>query len=581
MHGEDTVPTAPEPAKSTHNGVRPLRVPTGPGPVTLVAVTFASTLLAELVATSAVVAATTKRTEKRDALAALLRRLEPGEVAVAVGFLTGVPLQGRIGVGWRTLRNAAQPPATVPTLTIEEVDTALTTLAGLRGTGSGTARRLLLGELLARATTAEQTFLFGLFGGELRQGALAGVMADAVARAADVPAPMVRRATMLGGDLPTVARLARTGGAAALAAVGLEVGRPIQPMLASTAETVAAAVEDLGDAVVDWKLDGIRIQVHRRGDDVRVWTRNLNEITGRLPEVVELVRALPADHLVLDGEALVVDDELRPVLFQDTASRVGAGGDEAPVAVRPWFFDLVHRDGVDLVDAPLHERRAALHEVAGDWTIPGTRTSSLDDAAAVLDAALAAGHEGVVVKAAGSAYEAGRRGQAWRKVKPVHTLDLVVLAAEWGHGRRHGWLSNLHLGARADDGDGWVMVGKTFKGMTDELLAWQTTELQALATGEPANRPEAPGGPPSGPEAPGEPPNGPEAPGEPASGQEAWVVPVRPERVVEVAVDGVQRSTKYAGGVALRFARLVRYRPDKAPADADTLAAVKALALRS
>lgn len=533
-------------------------------------VTATPTLLVELVATSTVVAATTKRTEKRDAIAALLRRLAPDEVAVAVGFLTGLPLQGRIGVGWRTLRNAEQPPAVVPSLTITEVDSALTALAGLNGPGSGTARLQLLGDLLGRATADEQTFLFRLFGGELRQGALAGVMADAVARAADVPPPVVRRATMLGGDLPTVARLALVGGPEALAAVGLEVGRPIQPMLASTAESVAAAVEDLGDAVVDWKLDGIRIQVHRRGDDVRVWTRNLNEITTRLPEVVDLVRGLPADRLVLDGEALVVDDQLRPVLFQDTASRVSAEGDEAPVAVRPWFFDLVHHDGVDLVDAPLHERRAALHDVAGAWTIPGTRTSSSADAAAVLDDALAAGHEGVVVKGAGSAYEAGRRGKAWRKVKPVHTLDLVVLAAEWGHGRRQGWLSNLHLGARADDGDGFEMVGKTFKGMTDELLAWQTTELQALATGD------EPGEPASGPSEQ----RGEEEPGELASGPEAWVVHVRPERVVEIAVDGVQRSTKYAGGVALRFARLVRYRPDKSPAEADTLATVRALALR-
>ena len=504
------------------------------------------TPFAAVVATSAAVAGTSSRTAKRDALAALLAGLDPAEVAVTVGFLTGVPLQGRIGVGWRTLQAAEQPPADGPTLTVLEVDATLTALAGLGGAGSAGERRRLLADLLGRATAEEVRFLFGLLGGELRQGALAGVMADAVARAAGVPATVVRRAAMLGGDLPAIARIALTSGAEGLAAVGLELGRPVQPMLASTAASVADAVADLGDAVVDWKLDGIRIQVHRTGDDVRVWTRNLNEITGRLPEVVALVRALPAERLVLDGEALVVDDALRPVLFQDTASRIGAEGSEAPVAVRPWFFDLLHRDGVDLIDAPLHERRAALAEVAGEWQIPGTRTADPADAAAVLVDALAAGHEGVVVKGAATPYEAGRRGKAWRKVKPVHTLDLVVLAAEWGHGRRRGWLSNLHLGARTDEG--FAMVGKTFKGMTDELLAWQTEALQAIATGDEQT-------------------------------DEAHVVHVRPEMVVEIAVDGVQRSTRYSGGVALRFARVVGYRPDKTPAEADTLDAVRALGL--
>ncbi|HEX7134616.1 MAG TPA: ATP-dependent DNA ligase [Iamia sp.] len=515
-------------------------------------VSVSPTPFAAVVATSAAVAGTSSRTAKRDAIAALLAGLEPGEVAVTVGFLIGVPLQGRIGVGWRTLQAAEQPPAAAPTLTVLEVDATLTALAGLGGAGSAGERRRLLTDLLGRATADETRFLFGLLGGELRQGALAGVMADAVARAAGVPATVVRRAAMLGGDLPAIAHVALTEGADGLAAIGLELGRPVQPMLASTATSVAVAVEDLGDAVVDWKLDGIRIQVHRRGDEVGVWTRNLNDITGRLPEVVALVRALPAERLVLDGEALVVDEALRPVLFQDTASRIGAEGSEAPVAVRPWFFDILHRDGADLIDAPLHERRAVLADVAGEWQIPGTRTSDPADAAAVLDDALAAGHEGVVVKGASTPYEAGRRGKAWRKVKPVHTLDLVVLAAEWGHGRRRGWLSNLHLGARVDgegDRDGLVMVGKTFKGMTDELLAWQTETFQAIAIGDERT-------------------------------DEAHVVHVRPEQVVEIAVDGVQRSTRYSGGVALRFARVVRYRPDKTPAEADTLDAVRALGLR-
>jgi DNA ligase 1 len=367
-----------------------------------------------------------------------------------------------------------------------------------------------------------------------------------VAKASDLPATLVRRAVMLGGRLDVVARLALTEGRAGLEAVGLEVGRPVQPMLASTAASAAGAVTAIGESSVEWKLDGIRLQAHRDGDDVRLWTRNLNDITARLPEVVEVVRSLPARRLVLDGEALVVDAGGRPVMFQDTAGRVGAEGDRAE-AVLPHFFDVLHVDGTDLVDEPLSARRAELERVVGDWRIPGTVTTDPEAAEAVLADALAAGHEGVVVKDVSSAYLAGRRGKAWRKVKPVHTLDLVVLAVEWGSGRRTGWLSNLHLGARAEDGDDFVMVGKTFKGLTDELLRWQTDRFLGLAVRE-------------------------ESWGRPQSG----VVWVRPEQVVEVALDGVQRSTRYPGGVALRFARVVRYREDKDPTAADTLATVRA-----
>lgn len=511
------------------------------------------TLLAGVVATSTVVAATASRTAKRDALAALLARLDAEEVEPAVGYLIGETRQGRIGIGWRTLAAAEVPPADAPTLTVVEVDGAITTLAALAGPGSAARRRDLLTALFARATAAEATFLARLLGGELRQGALAGVMTDAVARAAGVPLAAVRRAAMLGGDLRTIARIALVDGAEALAAVHLVVGRPVQPMLASMAGSVAEAVQAIGGlAVVDWKLDGIRIQVHRRGAEVTVVTRNLNDITTRVPEVVALARSLPAEFLVLDGEALVLDEADRPRLFQDTASRVGA--DAARVdAVRPWFFDLLHRDGTDLLDAPLLDRRRALAEVAGPWCVPGTVTDDPDAADTVLADALAAGHEGVVVKATGAPYEAGRRGKAWRKVKPVHTIDLVVLAAEWGHGRRTGWLSNLHLGARAEvEGDGFVMVGKTFKGLTDEVLRWQTTELLARATDE-----------------------------ERRSGPQTGVVRVRPELVVEVALDGVQRSTRYSGGIALRFARVIAYRPDKHTADADTIQTLKALGDRS
>ncbi len=504
--------------------------------------------LAALVATSARVAASSGRSAKRDALADLLARLPVEEVAIAAGFLTGEPRQGRIGVGWRTLSAVEVVPAAEASLSLTEVDALLDDLAALEGAGSGGRRRDLLADLLGRATAPEAAFLTRLLGGELRQGALSGVMTDAVARAAGVPVAAVRRAAMFGGDLPTVAALTVGGGTEALDAIGLEVGRPVQPMLASTAGSVAEAVEALrATAVVEWKLDGIRIQVHRRGDEVRVWTRNLNEITARLPEVVALVRALPAADLVLDGEALVVDEAERPLLFQDTASRVSAD-EERDVAVRPWFFDLLHVDGRDLVDNPLTERRAALTDLAPGLQVPGGAVEDPEAGAEVLEAALAAGHEGVVVKDGASAYQAGRRGKAWRKVKPVHTLDLVVLAAEWGHGRRRGWLSNLHLGARADDGEGLVMVGKTFKGLTDELLTWQTEALLGLRESE-----------------------------EPWGGPRTGVVHVRPELVVEVALDGVQRSTRYPGGVALRFARVVRYRPDKSAADADTLTTVKAV----
>jgi DNA ligase-1 len=510
-------------------------------------------LLADLVAASAAVAAASARNAKRDALADVLRRAaadDPDQVPAVVGFLTGEPRQGRIGVGWRTLA-AARPDAghaAAPSLTVAELDGALDQLAGLSGSGSGTARIERVGDLLARATEAEASFLARLLGGELRQGALDGVMTDAVAVASGIPATVVRRAVMLGGRLDVVARVALAEGRPGLEAIGLVVGRPVQPMLASTAASATEAVAAMGLASVEWKLDGIRIQAHRDGDDVALYTRNLNDITARLPEVVDVVRSLPVASAVLDGEVLVVDAASgRPVAFQDTAARVGADAVRTEV-VQPSFFDVLHLDGRDLLDEPLVDRRRALAEVAGRWRIPGTVTDDPAAAEAVLASALAAGHEGVVVKGADTPYEAGRRGKGWRKVKPVHTLDLVVLAAEWGHGRRRGWLSNLHLGARADDGSGFVMVGKTFKGLTDELLRWQTERFLSLAERE-----------------------------EPWGGPQTGVVWLRPEQVVEIALDGVQRSTRYPGGVALRFARVVRYRDDKPPAEADTLAAVAAM----
>jgi DNA ligase-1 len=499
-------------------------------------------LLSDVVTASATTAATRSRLAKVDALAGALRAADVAtEVPAVVGFLVGQPRQGRIGTGWRTLVRLDITPADAPTLTVAEVDSALTTLAATIGSGSTSARAELLTDLLTRATKDEYDFLLRMLTGELRQGALEGVMVDAVARAADVPGEDVRRAFMLSGSLATTAIAALTGGVQALRSFRLTLGTPIKPMLASPAESVADAVAELGDVSVEYKLDGARVQVHRDGDDVHVYTRTLREITTSVPELVQLITQLPVRSLVLDGETLALDVDGRPRPFQETMSRFGATTPREEL-LSPYFFDCLHLDGEDLLDAPLRERIAALKKAAGDYLIPGRHSPDATEAADVLAAALAAGHEGVVVKSLDAPYAAGRRGRAWQKVKPVHTLDLVVLAAEWGHGRRTGYLSNLHLGARDPDGGPPVMVGKTFKGLTDELLAWQTEEFPKHE----ARRTD-------------------------------WTVYLRPELVVEIALDGVQGSPRYPGGVALRFARVVRYRPDKDAADADTIDTVRAL----
>jgi DNA ligase 1 len=497
-------------------------------------------LLADLVATSAAVATTSKRTEKVAALAALLGRLAPDEVEPAVGFLTGVPRQGRIGIGWATLGAAtgAAAQGTGPPLTIGDLDQTIDELMATTGAGSVDARQRLLADLLARAGDDERDFVWRLLTGELRQGALEGVMTDAVSKAAGVALADVRRAAMFSGDLGRAAAVALTGGASGLARIGLTVLHPVQPMLAKGAATLAEAVGD-GPVVVEWKLDGARIQVHRAGEEVRVFTRNLNDVTARLPAVVDAALALPVDRFVLDGEAIGLDDDLRPQRFQDTMSTFGS---DAGGGLRAFFFDVLHADGDDLVDRPLAERLAVLDRLAPRLTIPRLVTADATAADAFAADALRRGHEGVVVKALDAPYDAGRRGGAWRKVKPVRLLDLVVLAAEWGHGRRRGWLSNLHLGAREPSDGSFVMVGKTFKGLTDQLLTWQTQQLQARAIGE-----------------------------------EGHIVHVRPELVVEIALDGVQVSRRYPGGVALRFARVRRYRDDKQAEDADTIDTVRAL----
>jgi len=498
------------------------------------------TLLAEVVAASDAATATSSRTAKAEALAAVLGRLGADEVEPVIGWLTGEARQGRIGIGWATVARLESAPAAEPSLTVGDLDAALDEVAVTTGSGSVARRNAILQDLLARATAAETDFLRRLLIGELRQGALEGVMVDAIARASTVPATVVRRAHMLGGRLGPTARLALFEGRDALEAVGLEVGRAVRPMLASTAPTVEEAVAELAPASVEWKLDGARIQVHRRGDEVIVFTRNLNDVTSRLPEVVEAARTLPVESVVLDGETLMMDEEGRPRSFQDSMSRFGADEERTDV-LRPWFFDCLHVDGEDLLDLPLRERLARLEAIAPTLRIPGRVTDDPVEAVAIQTEALDAGHEGVMVKAADSPYQAGRRGKAWRKVKPVHTLDLVVLAVEWGSGRRRGWLSNLHLGARDPDG-GFVMVGKTFKGLSDALLTWQTEQFLARETS-----------------------------------REGHVVHVRPELVVEIALDGVQRSTRYPGGVALRFARVVRYRVDKYAADAGLISTVQAM----
>src|SRR4051794_21774522 len=482
----------------------------------------------------------------------------PGGEGAAAPFLAAAPPApgpgggrggdsgGRVlGVGWAALRERPRAAAE-PELSVADVEAALARLAALSGPGSQAARRGELAALLGRATESEQAFLVALILGDLRQGALAAVVADAVARAAGVAPADVRRALMLRGDLGAVAEAALHGGGGALAAFRLEIGRPLQPMLAQTAPDVAAALERTGQAAVEWKLDGARVQVHRDGAEVAVFTRNLDEVTARLPEVVEAARALPARAAVLDGEAIALRPDGRPQPFQVTgsrfASRRNVDEQRRAVPLTPMLFDVLHLDGQDLLDRPGAERAAALDAlVAPDARVPRLVVEDAAAGEAALAGALGRGHEGVVVKALAAPYEAGRRGAAWVKVKPVHTLDLVILAAEWGHGRRRGWLSNLHLGARADGG--FVMLGKTFKGLTDAMLAWQTEALLALEVA-----------------------------------REGHVVHVRPELVVEIAFDGIQTSPRYPGGVALRFARVLRHRPDKPAAEADTLEAVLAVA---
>jgi DNA ligase-1 len=516
-------------------------------------------LLAQLAATSMAVAATRSRLEKRALLAGVLASASGDEIDLAATYLSGTLRQRRTGVGWRGLAELPEP-ASSASLSLTDIDQQLSEIADLAGPGSAGERRSRVQALFAVLTAEEQEYLRALMTGGVRQGALDSVMLDAIAAAAGVPIAAVRRAAMFSAPTGPIALAALTGGEPALAAFDLVVGRPIRPMLASSAPTVAEAVAGFGSTVVvDTKLDGIRIQVHRSGGEVLVFTRSLDEISDRLPGVVDAVRALEADQLILDGEALVVDDRGTPRPFQETASETasfGGGG------ARPFFFDLLAAEGRSLIEQPGSARWQRLDSIVP----PALRTERLvtadaAEATAFFDRIVAAGQEGVILKDPTATYEAGRRGAAWVKVKPRHTLDLVVLAVEWGSGRRRGTLSNIHLGARDGDAETgldfvmlgktfdetgslneWIPVGKTFKGMTDEMLAWQTERFRELQISD-----------------------------------DGWVVTVRPEQVVEIAIDGVQRSSRYPGGVALRFARVLRYRDDKSAAEADTIQSVHAL----
>jgi DNA ligase-1 len=502
--------------------------------------------LNDLVLTSKLVADTSGRLEKIALLARLLKQLSPNEVPIAVGFLTGWPRQGKVGVGWASVAEA-RPAAAVsnPELTLADVDHTFTELQSVRGKRSAAERKRILSDLLGRATEDEQSFLTALAIGEVRQGALDGVLTEAVARAAGLPGDRVRRAAMLAGDLGAVAGTVLTQGEAGLAHYSLELFRPVQPMLADSAPNVTEALETLGTAVLEWKLDGARVQVHRQGDRVAVYTRSLNEVTAAVPEVVDAVRALPAHEVILDGEVIALDANGRPLPFQDTMRRFGRRLDvealRALMPVTPFFFDILRVDGEDLLDRPLAERLTRLDVVVSPTLrVPRLTTSDPDEARRFEADVTARGHEGIMAKLPTAPYAAGRRGSTWIKVKTARTLDLVVLAAEWGSGRRKGWLSNLHLGARDPATGEFIMLGKTFKGMTDEILEWQTKELLAREVR-----------------------------------RDGHTVFVRPELVVEVAFNEVQRSTQYPGGVTLRFARIKGYRPDKRAAEADTIDAVK------
>ncbi|MBV9499593.1 MAG: ATP-dependent DNA ligase [Acidobacteriaceae bacterium] len=505
-------------------------------------------LFAEIVETSRRIAGTTKRLEKTDLLATLLRRLTPEEVEIAVSFLSGATRQGRIGIGYATLRDALPDPAAESTLELGEVDGALSQIAAVQGAGSEQARRDLLINLLARSTRQEQQFLSGLLVGELRQGALEGIMLEALAKASGVSTDRIRRAAMAAGGAGAVARPLMEHGEAGLTHFNVQLFRPVQPMLAQTADDVTDAIGELGEAAFEFKFDGARVQAHKRGGEVRIFSRGANDVTAAIPEIAGAVRALPAEDLILDGEVLSLDADGRPQPFQVSMRRFGRKLNVEQVLgelpMTSFWFDLLYENGAPLIDEPQSKRFAGLVAlVPAAQIVPHLTTADSAKADEFLRQALSRGHEGVMAKSLEAPYAAGARRQSWLKIKRARTLDLVILAAEWGNGRRRGWLSNLHLGARDTVKGGFAMLGKTFKGLTDEMLTWQTQELLRLEVA-----------------------------------RDSYTVYVEPKLVVEIAFNEIQVSPRYQSGLALRFARVKRYRPDKLAADSDTFQTVQSLA---
>ncbi len=504
-------------------------------------------LLSQLVETSTRVSETSKRLQKIELLSGLIRQAAPEEVELIVAYLSGATRQGRIGIGYATLKDAAASAAAQASLTILELDSLLESISTTKGRGSQQARGELLHLLFARATATEHRFLFGLLTGELRQGALEGIMIEAIAKASDQSADRVRRAVMMAGNLPEIARVALSEGEAGLRRYGIQLFRPVQPMLAGSADEIADALDELGEAALEYKLDGARIQVHKAGDQVAVYSRQLNDVTAAVPEVVDAVRSLPSKDLILDGEVICLQPDGRPLPFQITMRRFGRKLDvaamRAGLPLTPFFFDAIYSDGGSLIDEAQSRRFQILQDVAPHLVIPHTLTADKQRAGQFVSEALERGHEGVMAKAPSATYAAGARGQSWLKVKKARTLDLVILAAEWGNGRRQGWLSNLHLGARDTEKGGFAMLGKTFKGLTDEMLRWQTGELLKIEVA-----------------------------------RDRYTVYVEPRIVVEIAFNEIQVSPRYESGLALRFARVKRYRTDKTADQADTFATVQALA---
>ncbi len=504
-------------------------------------------LFATLVDTSDRIASTTKRLKKTELLSDFFRKLAPEEAEIAVSFLSGNTRQGRIGIGYSALRSASASPIPEPTLSIVDLDRSLDRLAAVAGAGAEGRRRELLANLLARATEQEQHFIRRLLIGELRQGALESLVLDALGKAFDISADRIRRAAMTGGGAASIARAIFENGEQGLSQFEIQLFRPVQPMLAQSAEDVSDALKELGEAALEYKFDGARVQVHKSGDDVAVFSRQSNDVSAAIPEVVEAVRALPARSLILDGEVLSLTEDGRPQPFQVTMRRFGRKLDvermRSELPMTPFWFDLIYLDG-SLIDEPQSVRFSELERLSPpESVVPHLLTGDTEKAEDFLHAALGSGHEGIMAKMPGASYAAGARAQSWLKIKQANTLDLVVLAAEWGNGRRQGWLSNLHLGARDTEKGGFAMLGKTFKGLTDEMLKWQTEQLLKLEIA-----------------------------------RDSYAVHVEPKLVVEIAFNEIQVSSRYKSGLALRFARVKRYRTDKSAADSDTFQTVQKLA---